>query len=94
MGNTGLNSMDLIPVHDALSLEWVLCRVDNPRPITSRVKGYPFEVLLPATSSVSGVVLADQVKSLDWRARRARFESHAPRQVVGEALEQISVLLE
>ena len=54
----------------------------------------PFEVLLPATSSVSGVVLADQVKSLDWRARRARFESHAPRQVVGEALEQISVLLE
>ena len=27
---------DLIPVHDALSLEWVLCRVDNPRPITSR----------------------------------------------------------
>ncbi len=63
-------------------------------PITSRVKGYPFEVLLPATSSVSGVVLADQVKSLDWRARRARFESQAPRQVVGEALEKISVLLE
>ena len=63
-------------------------------PITSRVKGYPFEVLLPATSSVSGVVLADQVKSLDWRARRARFESQAPRQVVGEALEKIGVLLE
>ena len=36
---------------------------------------------VPATSSVSGVVLADQVKSLDWRARCARFESHAPRQV-------------
>ena len=63
-------------------------------PITSRVKGYPFEVILPATSSISGVVLADQVKSLDWRARRASFESHAPRQVVGEALEKISVLLE
>jgi mRNA interferase MazF len=63
-------------------------------PITSSAKGYPFEVLLPATGSVSGVVLADQVKSLDWRARRASFESHAPRQVVGEALEQISVLLE
>ena len=62
--------------------------------IMSRVKGYHFEVILPATSSVSGVVLADQVKSLDWRARRARFESQAPRQVVGEALEKISVLLE
>ncbi len=63
-------------------------------PITSRVKGYPFEVLLPTTGSVSGVVLADQLKSLDWRARRARFEGQAPRQVVGEALEKISVLLE
>ena len=61
--------------------------------MTSRVKGYPFEVILPTTSSISGVVLADQVKSLDWWARRASFESHAPRQVVGEALEKISVLL-
>ena len=63
-------------------------------PITSRVKGYPFEVLLPTTSAVSGVVLADQVKSLDWRARRARFECQAPRQVVGEVLEKVNVLLE
>ena len=63
-------------------------------PITSKVKGYPFEVLLPTTSSVSGVVLADQVKSLDWRARRARFEGQAPKPVVGEALEKISILLE
>ena len=63
-------------------------------PITSRVKGYPFEVLLPTTGSVSGVVLADQIKSLDWRARRARFEGQVPRQVVGEALEKISVLLD
>ena len=54
----------------------------------------PLKSLPPATSSVSGVVLADQVKSLDWRARRARFESQAPRQVVGEALEKINVLLE
>lgn len=63
-------------------------------PITSRVRGYPFEVLLPSASPVTGVVLADQIKSLDWRARRARFECHATRQVVGEVLEKVKVLLE
>lgn len=63
-------------------------------PITSRVKGYPFEVLLPAAGKISGAVLSDQVKSLDWRARRARFESRASRQVVGEVLDKINVLLE
>src|SRR5438552_15502873 len=40
-------------------------------PITSQVKGYPFEVPIPAGSSVTGVVGADQVKSLDWRGRKA-----------------------
>ena len=40
-------------------------------PITSQVKGYPFEVSLPAGLDVAGVVLADQLKSLDWRRRRA-----------------------
>jgi mRNA interferase MazF len=38
--------------------------------------------------------LADQIKSLDWRARRARFECRAERQVVGEVLEKVNVLLE
>src|SRR5215470_9571364 len=38
-------------------------------PITSRVKGYPFEIALPSGLAVSGVVLADQVRSLDWKAR-------------------------
>ena len=42
-------------------------------PITSKVKGYPFEVPLPSGLPVSGVVLADQVKSLDWKVRRAEF---------------------
>lgn len=61
-------------------------------PITSRIKSYPFEVLLPSSGAVTGVVLSDQVKSLDWRARRARFEAKAPRQVVGEVLEKLTVL--
>jgi mRNA interferase MazF len=42
-------------------------------PVTSKVKGYPFEVVLPDGSDVSGVILADQVKSLDWKARRSVF---------------------
>jgi mRNA interferase MazF len=47
-------------------------------PITSRVKGYPFEVSVPKGSAVTGVVLADQVKSLDWRARHAEFVDRLP----------------
>ena len=62
-------------------------------PITSKRKGYPFEVGLPTTGEVTGVVLADQVKSLDWRARRARFVCRAPPTVVGEVLDKLSVLL-
>ena len=45
-------------------------------PITSKVKGYPFEVALDSPS-VSGVVLVDQVKSLDWRARSAQQQGEA-----------------
>lgn len=62
-------------------------------PITSRAKGYPFEVALPANVNVSGVILADQVKSLDWRARKAQFECEVPAGVVLEVLEKIRALL-
>ena len=40
-------------------------------PITSQVKGYPFEVTIPAGSNLGGVILSDQVKSLDWRIRKS-----------------------
>ncbi|WP_423930111.1 endoribonuclease MazF [Candidatus Palauibacter sp.] len=62
-------------------------------PIASRRKGYPFEVALPAKGEVTGVVLADQVKSLDWRARRTRYVCKAPPALVGEVLGKLSVLL-
>ena len=62
-------------------------------PITSRVKGYPFEVALPAGSPVTGVVLADQVKNLDWRARRADFACRAPPAVIDEVVDKIETLL-
>src|SRR5438874_6256533 len=45
-------------------------------PVTSQVKGYPFEVLLPAGLGVEGAVLSDQLKSLDWRVRKARRIAH------------------
>jgi mRNA interferase MazF len=63
-------------------------------PITSRIKGYPFEVAFPETCNTSRVVLADQVKSLDWRARGAKLFERAPLDVVREALGKIQVLLE
>lgn len=62
-------------------------------PITSQVKGYPFEVLVPAALPVSGAVLADQVKSLDWRARAAEFICALPSVTVSEILQKIGALL-
>lgn len=62
-------------------------------PITSRTKGYPFEVPLPDGSPVHGVVLADQIKSLDWRARRAERMGTLPGHVVSELLEKLGLLL-
>lgn len=62
-------------------------------PITSQVKGYPFEVLIPAGSPVVGAVLADQTKSLDWRARRAARIGSLPRTVVADDLARVRTLL-
>ncbi|MYA64343.1 MAG: endoribonuclease MazF [Gemmatimonadetes bacterium] len=62
-------------------------------PVTSRSKGYPFEVHLPAGGSITGVVLADQVKCLDWRARRAELASRASPRTVGEVLSKLGVIL-
>jgi mRNA interferase MazF len=61
--------------------------------ITSRAKGYPFEVPLPGGLAVSGVVLADMVKSLDWRARQAERAGVVPGDVVGRVLERLCALL-
>jgi len=63
-------------------------------PVTSHVKGYPFEVVLPAGAKVTGAVLADQVKSLDWRVRKARFAGAASAAVLDEVTARIRVLLD
>jgi mRNA interferase MazF len=62
-------------------------------PITSRVKGYPFEVPIPEGLAVTGVVLADQVKSLDWRARQAEFAGRLPDDDVNGVLGMVGALL-
>jgi mRNA interferase MazF len=62
-------------------------------PITSKVKGYPFEVNIPQDFEVVGVALADQVKSLDWRVREAKFICELSKQTVDEVLSKVNSLL-
>ena len=57
-------------------------------PITSQVKGYPFEVVLPAGLGVEGAVLSDHVKSLDWRVRKARRIALLPSELLEEVWER------
>jgi len=63
-------------------------------PVSTKVKGYPFEVKTAAGKKITGVVLADQVKSLDWRARQATFVERAANAVIAEALAKAAALLE
>jgi mRNA interferase MazF len=63
-------------------------------PITGRVKGYPFETLIPPGLPVSGAILSDQVKSLDWRAREAALSCQLPSSVVSEVLRKLKTLLD
>ena len=62
-------------------------------PITNQIKGYPFEVLLPGQLPVAGVILADQVKSLDWRVRNAELLCTLPAETISEALQKLITLL-
>ena len=62
-------------------------------PITSQVKGYPFEVRLPDGLPVEGAVLSDQAKSLDWRARRAEFLCALPRESTWTVLQRLETLV-
>jgi len=62
-------------------------------PVTSQVKGYPFEVLLPSGVGVEGAVLSDQIKSLDWRARKAKRIGRVPDEVLAETIGKIMALI-
>ncbi|MBF6593258.1 MAG: type II toxin-antitoxin system PemK/MazF family toxin [Thermaceae bacterium] len=63
-------------------------------PITGQVKGYPFEARIPEGLPVSGVVLCDQAKNLDWRSRQAEFMTRLPEETVLEVLHKLGTLLE
>jgi len=62
-------------------------------PVTSRIKGYPFEVPVPAGCPVGGVILADQVKSVDWKARHTERISRVPPSTLNEVLARLAPLL-
>ena len=62
-------------------------------PITNQVKGYPFEVDVPAGLSVTGVILSDHVKSFDWRARNARVVGRLPQATLDDVLSKLGTLV-
>ena len=64
----------------------ILCPITN-------IKGYPFEVVLPAGLAVTGAILSDQVKSLDWRARNATFICTLPAATVAAVLQKLNTLV-
>jgi mRNA interferase MazF len=59
-------------------------------PVTNQSKGYPYEVALPANAPATGVILADQMKSLDWRARRATYMGVVGAEVVDEIFDRVA----
>ena len=61
-------------------------------PITSQKKGYPFEVVL-GSNKITGVVLVDQIKSVDWRERRAELVSHHNEAVLEKTRQLLTQLI-
>jgi mRNA interferase MazF len=62
-------------------------------PVTKQQKGYPFEVILSPELQIQGVILADQIKCLDWKARGVRFVESVPESIVEEVQAKIEPLL-
>ena len=62
-------------------------------PITNQIKGYPFEVLIPDGLAITGAILSDQLKSLDWRVRAAEWICALPPETVTEVLQKLNTLL-
>ena len=61
-------------------------------PITSKIKGYPFEVIIEG-GKIQGAILCDQIRSLDWKARKAQFVEHISTVMLEEVLAKFQVLL-
>jgi mRNA interferase MazF len=63
-------------------------------PVTNKIKGYPFEVDIPQGLAITGTILSDQIKNLDWRAREAVFICKLPVEVTEQVLAKAATLLE
>jgi len=62
-------------------------------PVTSKIKGYPFEVIIPQDLPIEGVILSDQVKSLDWQSRQAIFICKVPDETLAEVVSKMELLI-
>ena len=62
-------------------------------PVTTQIKGYPFEVIIPSGLKVTGAILSDQVKSLDWKIRDTEFYDKVPETVILEIFKKLGTLL-
>ena len=62
-------------------------------PITSQIKDYPFEVLIPEGLKIGGAILSDQIKSLDWKVRQAEFVCKLPSLTLSEVLQKLGTLI-
>ena len=62
-------------------------------PITTKVKGYPYEVAFPSGLNTVGVVLCDHIKNLDWRTRGITFKEKAPLSVMVDVQAKLATLL-
>ena len=62
-------------------------------PITNQAKGYPFEALIPKGLQVTGAILSDQVKCLDWRERRAELICRLQEETIVEVIGKLQTLL-
>lgn len=62
-------------------------------PVTSQVKGYPFEVSIPKGLKTAGAILSDQVKSLDWKIRNVEFICKIPEEITKTVLKKLNTLL-
>ena len=61
-------------------------------PITSQIKNYPFEIKVDS-KEITGVILCDQVRSLDWRLRKAKFICSIPDELVIKTLNIFKLLI-
>jgi len=62
-------------------------------PVTSKIKGYPFEVAVKIHNKIQGVILTDQIKSLDWRIRKAEFIVKSGDIILNKVIDKISLLI-